>query len=228
MEPTWLYLTRGRRSLSSCAALICSGILSTGTYVILCVEPPPPQPIPLPYICFSVFCYPFDRQSCGVEFYQREETIILLPKSIEYQGPTDLEQYTVEGVFLCDAVLQVGLWFCVATQLFRTATLASRWRSTCLDLWPAACWPPSCRPPSWCWSPTWPTPSPRTTWPSSSKSTSLFSSFWQPCKLSRIFLIHYFSYSFVGLSRTLPTTAYAKMIDIWMIFCMFNPFFEVC
>ena len=42
------------------------------------------------------------------------------------------------------------------------------------------------------------------------------------------FLIHYFSYSFVGLSRTLPTTAYAKMIDIWMIFCMFNPFFEVC
>ena len=33
--------------------------------------------------------------------------------------------------------------------------------------------------------------------------------------------------SFVGLSRTLPTTAYAKMIDIWMIFCMFNPFMEV-
>merc|ERR1711953_912552 len=32
---------------------------------------------------------------------------------------------------------------------------------------------------------------------------------------------------FVGLSRTLPTTAYAKMIDIWMIFCMLNPFFEV-
>ena len=33
--------------------------------------------------------------------------------------------------------------------------------------------------------------------------------------------------SFVGLSRTLPTTSYAKMIDIWMIFCMLNPFSEV-
>ena len=63
----------------------------------------------LGYICCSVFCYPLDRQSCGVEFYQRETDIILVPKSIEYQGPTDLEQYTVEGVFLCDVVLQVGL-----------------------------------------------------------------------------------------------------------------------
>ena len=62
------------------------------------------------FMCdFDMFWYPFDKQSCGVEFYQRETDIILVPKSIEYQGPTDLEQYTVEGVFLCDAVLQVGL-----------------------------------------------------------------------------------------------------------------------
>ena len=30
--------------------------------------------------------------------------------------------------------------------------------------------------------------------------------------------------SFIGVSKSLPTTAYIKMIDIWMIFTMFYPF----
>jgi hypothetical protein len=39
--------------------------------------------------------------------------------------------------------------------------------------------------------------------------------------MSRMLLI----FSFVGLSRTLPTTSYAKMI--WMMISMLSPFFEV-
>ena len=62
------------------------------------------------FMCdFDMFWYPFDRQSCGVEFYQRSEGITLLPKSIGYKGAVELEQYTVNGVFLCSGVLPVGL-----------------------------------------------------------------------------------------------------------------------
>ena len=33
--------------------------------------------------------------------------------------------------------------------------------------------------------------------------------------------------SFIGVSQSLPMTAYIKMIDIWMIFTMLYPFFVV-
>ena len=33
--------------------------------------------------------------------------------------------------------------------------------------------------------------------------------------------------SFIGMSQTLPATAYIKMIDIWMIFTMLYPFAEI-
>ena len=33
--------------------------------------------------------------------------------------------------------------------------------------------------------------------------------------------------SFIGLSSSLPTTFYVKMIDVWMIFTMTFPLFEV-
>ena len=33
--------------------------------------------------------------------------------------------------------------------------------------------------------------------------------------------------SFIGISQTLPTTAYVKMVDVWMIVSMIVPFLEV-
>ena len=36
-----------------------------------------------------------------------------------------------------------------------------------------------------------------------------------------------FCCSFIGVTQSLPTTAYIKMIDIWMIFMMMYPFFVV-
>ena len=32
---------------------------------------------------------------------------------------------------------------------------------------------------------------------------------------------------FIGVMQTLPTTAYVKMIDVWLIFCQLIPFLEV-
>ena len=72
------------------------------------------------FMCdFDMFWYPFDRQSCGVEFYQRAEEIILFPKSIAYNGPLDLEQYSVKEVFLCSVDLPVGFkdHFCIKVQI---------------------------------------------------------------------------------------------------------------
>ena len=61
------------------------------------------------FMCdFDMFWYPFDTQSCGARFYQRNANIILVPKSIAYKGPKELEQYSVKGVFLCNGALQVG------------------------------------------------------------------------------------------------------------------------
>jgi hypothetical protein len=34
-------------------------------------------------------------------------------------------------------------------------------------------------------------------------------------------------FSFIGISQTLPTTSYIKMIDVWMIFTMLFLFLEV-
>ena len=33
---------------------------------------------------------------------------------------------------------------------------------------------------------------------------------------------------FIAVSETLPKTSYIKMVDIWLIFNLMIPFFEVC
>ena len=37
----------------------------------------------------------------------------------------------------------------------------------------------------------------------------------------------YVSCSFIGISNSLPTTSYVKMIDVWMIVSMVLPFCEI-
>ena len=45
--------------------------------------------------------------------------------------------------------------------------------------------------------------------------------------ISEISSIHSFFFSFIGISQSLPTTSYVKIIDIWMIATMSFPFIEV-
>ena len=37
----------------------------------------------------------------------------------------------------------------------------------------------------------------------------------------------YCPFSYMGINQSLPSTAYIKMIDAWMIFTMLCPFFEI-
>ena len=43
----------------------------------------------------------------------------------------------------------------------------------------------------------------------------------------RMRLTMYITFSFIGISQTLPSTSYIKMIDLWMIFTMICPFSEI-
>ena len=56
---------------------------------------------------YNMFWFPFDSQTCGVELYQKEEDIRLIPKAVIYSGPRQLIQYTVIGIEMCPAVFQV-------------------------------------------------------------------------------------------------------------------------
>ena len=40
-------------------------------------------------------------------------------------------------------------------------------------------------------------------------------------------ILNYLNISFMGISQSLPTTGYIKMIDIWMIFTMSCPFLVI-
>ena len=57
---------------------------------------------------YDMFWFHFDSQTCGVELYQREEEITLIPKSVAYTGPRQLIQYTVVGIDMCPAVFEVN------------------------------------------------------------------------------------------------------------------------
>jgi hypothetical protein len=39
--------------------------------------------------------------------------------------------------------------------------------------------------------------------------------------------MHIFCFRFVNVSSSLPATANIKLIEIWMLFCLFLPFLEV-
>ena len=56
---------------------------------------------------YNMFWFPFDSQTCGVEMYQKEENVILIPSAVAYTGPPQLIQYTVMGIEMCPAFFQV-------------------------------------------------------------------------------------------------------------------------
>ena len=56
---------------------------------------------------YNMFWFPFDSQTCGIEMYQKEENVILIPSAVAYTGPPQLIQYTVKGIEMCPAFFQV-------------------------------------------------------------------------------------------------------------------------
>ena len=48
--------------------------------------------------------FPFDTQSCTMEFYQAENTVRVLPESVQYSGHL-LPQHFIRNITICSALL---------------------------------------------------------------------------------------------------------------------------
>ena len=59
------------------------------------------------WICqFNMVWYPFDKQTCSMEFYHEEpELVILLPDKLKYTGPRDLSEYYIHDTQMCAGII---------------------------------------------------------------------------------------------------------------------------
>ena len=59
------------------------------------------------WLCdFHMGLYPFDSQTCTMEFLQTEDSINLMPTSAHYSGPYNLPQHTVKQVKMCNYIIE--------------------------------------------------------------------------------------------------------------------------
>ena len=58
------------------------------------------------WICeYNMFWYPFDTQTCSMDFFLSTNSTVLIPHSLTYNGPTDLSQYSVQTYKMCSALI---------------------------------------------------------------------------------------------------------------------------
>ena len=59
------------------------------------------------WICvFNMVWYPFDSQTCSMDFYPFNDFTALTPGMMSYEGPMDLAQYFIKGVAMCPQTFQ--------------------------------------------------------------------------------------------------------------------------
>ena len=59
------------------------------------------------WLCdFHMEWYPFDTQSCAMQFINIYDTMEFLPSNVTYSGPRDLRQHFVHDVKICSATIQ--------------------------------------------------------------------------------------------------------------------------
>ena len=63
--------------------------------------------------------YPFDSQICTMKFYLNEDSIFIKPSKLDYKGPKDLTQHTVENVVFCSYLINEKAGLLVEVELGR-------------------------------------------------------------------------------------------------------------
>ena len=59
------------------------------------------------WLCdFHMEWYPFDTQSCTMQFRNQYDSIDFVPKNVTYSGPKDLAQHIVHNVKICSATIE--------------------------------------------------------------------------------------------------------------------------
>merc|ERR1711971_823263 len=151
------------------------------------------------WLCdFHMAWYPFDSQSCTMKFLQQEDSLVLVPETVEYIGG-DLAQHFIRNITMCSIMLDGKQGVAVEVILgrpvfssFLTVTLP-----TCMLMFLSQL---------------------------INMFTDQFLTMVIQVNLTVMLVLATF---FIGISQSLPTTSYIKMIDIWMIFTMMYPFTEI-
>ncbi len=156
------------------------------------------------YLCeFDMSVYPFDTQNCSVVFTMKGNSgnfVRLVANNISYLGPTDLTMYFVKNITIGNIVIHPGVEAVSIKLVFGRRilnTILTTYLPTLLICLV-------------------------------SFSTNYFKAFFFEAIVTvNLTSLLVLTTLFISVSQSLPQTAYVKLLDIWLIFCLLVPFSEV-
>ncbi len=156
------------------------------------------------FLCtFDVAVYPFDMQNCSVTLVMKGnsgEFAELVAQNLVYLGPRDLTLYFVKNMTMHNIVIHPGIEAVSVEIIFQRrilSTILTTYLPTLLICLV-------------------------------SFSTNYFKPFFFEAMVTvNLTSLLVLCTLFISVSESLPQTAYIKMMDIWLIFCLLVPFSEV-
>ena len=155
------------------------------------------------FLCeYDMRWYPFDVQTCHIDFELKGnlgDFIDILPDTLDYLGPKELTQYFIINNIISSVEANTKKGVKVSLTLGRKllGTILTSYIPTILLI-------------------------------IISHNANYFKPFFFEAAITvNVTTMLVLTTLFISVSGSLPTTSYIKMIDIWMIFSLMIPFFEV-
>ena len=157
------------------------------------------------FLCdFDMSVYPFDTQSCRVTYVVKgnaDNLVSLLAKDLQYLGPKDLTIYFVKDLQIFDQTLLPAGIQSVNVELTFGRKILSTILTTYLPTFLICL---------------------------VSFATNYFKGFFFEAIVTvNLTSLLVLTTLFISVSNSLPTTAYVKLMDVWLIVCLVMPFSEV-
>jgi len=144
--------------------------------------------------------YPFDTQSCNVVLLpvkSLRESVQLLPSKFEYSGPMDLTQFTIKKIVMVEKLEEGSVAVEVTIQRRLLSIILTTFLPTLIVNIVG-------------------------------HMSNYFKEFFFEGLIStNVTVLLVITTLFISVSESLPTTAYIKMIDVWLIFNLLKPFIDI-
>ncbi len=156
------------------------------------------------FLCiFDMSVYPFDTQTCSISMIMKGNSgkfVYLLANSTNYLGPKDLTMYFVKNVTIANDIVGSDI-NSVRVELVFKRRILSTILTTYLPTFLICL-------------------------------VSFSTNYFKPFFFEAIVTVNLTSLLvlttlFISVSSSLPPTAYVKLMDVWLIFCLVMPFSEV-
>ena len=153
------------------------------------------------WVCvYQMMWYPFDQQTCHMDLVILTDFVVLVPGILKYSGPKDLPSYYVKDFTMVAAQIRDKEGVQVVVNLGRRTMniiMTVFLPTILLNI--------------------------------IGHSTLYYKqpAFFNTAICVNMTIILSLLTLFISVSRTLPTTSYVKMIDVWLIFSLSIPFAEV-